>query len=493
MRTFLLPGPAIQFEMQKIDKASSIAGVLIQCNQKKLIQLQNQYHDYRIWNLKQLRNPILGVEEKADSRRYDEVMHKLLSDPRTFYLAERVLGNNLWKSVFNHTITIEILVNNCLNIIEHTKPDCLLICASPHSIETWVLSICFEVLNLKVYIMESSPLLWRTWLYEGIDKQHVVKINHLNHKDYKLTNWTREFVKSQQAFDKPSNGERRNMNELLSSQNQSKLYNGHWWSWRKELSRALVINKMLPERLAEIWLKKKLLNSYNSLAINEYPPKPFITFFMHYQPERTSLPEGLWFSQQWLAIRALAASLPSGWILLVREHPSTWWRSLMAKVRSPDLYDRINKLSNVKIASMNLTTFGLIDNSEAVSTLTGKVGFQAILRNKPVIFFGVPGYKNAPGAFFVSGLNEASEVMIRVSRSHAINLNHKKLVEDYLLWIEENTVTCESAFTDVGSVENLVAKYIPECRYNSFRIITEWFLSLDCIPDLAECKFQDSK
>jgi hypothetical protein len=179
-----------------------------------------------------------------------------------------------------------------------------------------------------------------------------------------------------------------------------------------------------------------LYKSYREVVAKKLPDTPFVVFFMHYQPERSSLPEGLLFVQQWLAIRLLSWSLPAGWTLVVREHPTTWLLPLDITARMPSLFRDIASLSNTKVCSMDADTFEIIDKCTAVATLTGSVGFQSLLRNKPVIAFGLPAYKDHPACFSVSsGADLEGALRIIASEDLSSRFSDAALT-DYLAWVE---------------------------------------------------------
>lgn len=66
--------------------------------------------------------------------------------------------------------------------------------------------------------------------------------------------------------------------------------------------------------------KTQLVSQYNKLA--EYPDVSanFVYFALHYEPERTTVPDGRLFGFQLYAIRMLAEALPVGWRIYVKEH-----------------------------------------------------------------------------------------------------------------------------------------------------------------------------
>jgi hypothetical protein len=85
----------------------------------------------------------------------------------------------------------------------------------------------------------------------------------------------------------------------------------------------------------------------------------------------------------------------------------------------------------------NLDTFKLIDNSCAVATLTGTVGFEAICRGKPVITFGLAPFRNAPGAIPV-GDHYSTKDAVDLLKNNTPRPSFTEL-EYYLKWVEANS------------------------------------------------------
>jgi hypothetical protein len=320
--------------------------------------------------------------------------------------------------------------------------------STPHSVEAWIFAKCFEFLELPVFIVERTPVNDRAWIYRGMDTQSVVLQNSATPQGDLSESSIR--VMSEQRGGKPgakdANGfylSRMDLSTIKGADSNA------WWSYRRELS-SLSSGRLitLPIRLASIWLKWMLLKSYRDVSMSGLPETPFVVYFMHYQPERSSLPEGLLFAQQWLAIRLLSWALPEGWTLVVREHPSMWLHPLDITVRTPDLYREISLLPNVKICSMDLDTFEVIDKSEAVATLTGSVGFQAILRNKPVIAFGLPAYKDHPACFSVASLDALRTALRVIARGDLSDRFTDEALVEYLRWIERNSFGTDSSGVD---------------------------------------------
>ena len=86
-------------------------------------------------------------------------------------------------------------------------------------------------------------------------------------------------------------------------------------------------------------------------------------------------------------------------------------------------------MSNVRLLSTNINSYKLIDNSIAVATATGSVGWESFHRNKPVIMFGRRFYQYAPGIFKVNSLHECTNVIKNIISDKK---NYKSLKEKYL-------------------------------------------------------------
>ena len=58
---------------------------------------------------------------------------------------------------------------------------------------------------------------------------------------------------------------------------------------------------------------------------------------------------------------------------------------------------------------MNIDSFPLIANSKAVATVTGTVGWEAMVRRKPVLVFGLSWYEKYAGVLKIVDEKSAAE------------------------------------------------------------------------------------
>ncbi len=154
-----------------------------------------------------------------------------------------------------------------------------------------------------------------------------------------------------------------------------------YFCWKTELKKwykrpDLIINKIFCYR------------KYIALSKNFTIPSKYIVFFLHYQPERTTLPEGYGFAQQLLAIEILRMAIPQNITLIIKEHPSTYTGICSWKERTPSYYQQITNIPNVQLVPLEQDAYTLIDNSIASATITGTIAGESVIRGTPTIVFG---------------------------------------------------------------------------------------------------------
>ncbi len=131
-------------------------------------------------------------------------------------------------------------------------------------------------------------------------------------------------------------------------------------------------------------MKKRLisLNKINTVSYLFYP--------MHSEPEIALSIYGHDHQNQIETIRRIAQSLPLDWRLVVKEHP----RSM--GLRSSSYYHKLLEIPNLWFADSNLQPYYLIKEAKAVATISGFVGFEALMVGKPVLVLGDVSYSLMP-------------------------------------------------------------------------------------------------
>jgi len=160
-------------------------------------------------------------------------------------------------------------------------------------------------------------------------------------------------------------------------------------------------------------IKDNLRASYELLCGTPLLHKDkYVYFPLHYQPERTVNPDGGVFFDYMFTLRILSESLPEGWKLYVKEHTSQFSYMLSGeRGRTVQDYDEILKLHNTILIPSNADSRELIASSQAVATITGTAGWEAVILGKPILYFGYPWYQDCPGTHQIFSVQQANFIL----------------------------------------------------------------------------------
>ncbi|MFA5088671.1 MAG: hypothetical protein WC552_06505, partial [Candidatus Omnitrophota bacterium] len=114
------------------------------------------------------------------------------------------------------------------------------------------------------------------------------------------------------------------------------------------------------------------------------PDKKYVYFPLSSTPEHsTQVKAPMWINQLFI-IEALAKSIPSDWVIYVKEHP----QNLICRLRDFRFYKELKSYPNVRLIITDTNFFDVIKKAQLIINITGTTGWQAIQFNKPVISLG---------------------------------------------------------------------------------------------------------
>ena len=188
-------------------------------------------------------------------------------------------------------------------------------------------------------------------------------------------------------------------------------------------------------RQDRVRLKRELQRCYDKLTSPPDLRNPFIFLALHYQPEKTTAPQGGWFVHQELVSDLLIRNLPSGWRLYVKEAVgqfAPYYRHDPSD--RARYYQRLASHPQVRLLSLDVPSFDLIDNCRAVATVTGTVGWEAVARGKPALVFGHAWYRGCEGVYHTPTQDACSAAIAEIA--HGITIDQTK-VRLFLHAVEE--------------------------------------------------------
>ncbi|HKV27015.1 MAG TPA: hypothetical protein VJN90_01915 [Candidatus Acidoferrales bacterium] len=137
---------------------------------------------------------------------------------------------------------------------------------------------------------------------------------------------------------------------------------------------------------------------------------PKIYFPLHVQPEFTTDVRAPFFANQMALIESISKSAPAGYRVVVKEHPG------MKGERKLEYYRNIKKIHNVQLLSPAVDSHDVIQQSDAVLTITGSSAWEGILYGKPVIAFGPLCYGFGDLVYRCGNITELPVILRRVLR-----------------------------------------------------------------------------
>lgn len=168
--------------------------------------------------------------------------------------------------------------------------------------------------------------------------------------------------------------------------------------------------KVANDKVQELY---KLRKYYSSISTTPDKSENFIYLGLHMQPEKSSLPIGGDYENQLLIAGTIAAALPEGMELYVKEHPNQFNPKKLANAnfRSEEFYDALAKLPNTKLIKLGYPSDDLIRRASIVATVSGSIGWEALILNIPVLTFGQSYYYGCNGCRYVRNIEECKEAI----------------------------------------------------------------------------------
>lgn len=190
----------------------------------------------------------------------------------------------------------------------------------------------------------------------------------------------------------------------------------------------------------------KLYNYYkkvSGVSSERISEKKILFFPLHYQPERTSLPDAVPFQNQLRVIDILSRSVPHNWEILVKEHPTTFRFPYKVFLRgnynrSRAFYNQILTYPNVHLVPLQDSTQEWIKKADVISTLNGSVTLEALCSSKKVVLFGNSWFKSFPNTLSYRNSETLKDFLLQKDRSSSLEIEDR--IKNVLAHYHEHTV-----------------------------------------------------
>jgi len=189
-----------------------------------------------------------------------------------------------------------------------------------------------------------------------------------------------------------------------------------YWASNRKLWKAKYAN----------WKAYKSLNIHFEMA----PPKgeKYYYYSIHLEPEAVVLYWGGGiYNNQVKLIENIAASLPAGCYLYVKDHPHEF------AYRKADDYERLQKVPNIRLIHQSIPGKQLIKNAIGVFSINGTAGFEAILLGKQAYCFGHNYYSFLTKVNYIENIKDLRRVIYsNINRQYSDDTELYAFVNAYL-------------------------------------------------------------
>ena len=168
------------------------------------------------------------------------------------------------------------------------------------------------------------------------------------------------------------------------------------------------------------------MSSNNLESINENS----IVFFLSYNPENSVNPLGKEYYEQFLAICQIKKTMPQSMNLFVKEHPAQFNKYAAGYNyvgRETGFYRKIRAIG-IEIIPESSTSQEVLSTCGIVATISGTVGWEAVLMSKPVLFFGTTWYEEAPKVIKVDSKTDLKTILSNIT-SLSTSTNKSKILD----------------------------------------------------------------
>lgn len=294
-------------------------------------------------------------------------------------------------------------------VLDRMQPDAIVYELIPHSIYTYILYELARARGIKTIMFEDTTFLGRCIHYKdfwsGSDELRVALRKNLE-KGVTVEDLGEEIREYWHA-----QVEERDRTAVWYMQEQKKAVTGQGLLQirLRALGRSLKEGTVFSLVFLFIARKfqKNLRSEYTSVMRAGDFTRPFVYFPLSFQPERTTSPQGGVYNDQILAAQTVAAALPPGWELYIKEHPSQWLirtKTRYSSARFRGYYERLAQIPRVRVIPIDTNTYRLTEESQTVAVITGTAGWEALLRGKSALVFGLPWYRDCSGLYPVASV-----------------------------------------------------------------------------------------
>lgn len=395
--------------------------------QQDLVKFQKTwfYHDHIAKNHDRVDEAYLQSFEK----KYNIDLWKLAMNERFFYLY-----NDFYKFTSNEILSI--LEQECKlfeEVLDSVKPDFFITIDPPLHHHRLFYEMCRKR-GVKVLLLHHSRLGNKMMISKDAERldNYDVENTQLTNKSYEelqkcLDSFNRHEIQkntNKKLFSSKSSLFQAAIKFLLFFENENIRTHYTYYGRTKfrVLSHKIIVE--LRQMYRNSFMNKNLLKGVDLT-------KPFIYFPLHMDMEQNPLITAPFYTNQVEVIRHIAKSLPIGYKIYVKEHPSQIHRGW----RKISVYKEILDIPNVFLIHPSYPAQNLYRNCSLIITISGSSGLEGAFYKKPSIILTDLRYSILPSVYRLKSLEDLPNA-IRTSLQKKVNAAD---LEKYLIHVDKNS------------------------------------------------------
>jgi len=400
---------------------------------KKFFEKQQFVKFKKVWHL---HDHISQLKKHADLKYLSDIEKKY--DVNLWLLAhnERLFNkyNEFYK--FTKDEILSILEDECRlfeQIISEVKPDFLITLETALHHHHLFYEMC-RASNVKIMMLNQSKFGYKCLISQELhkldEKEDLSNIESSNRDFLALQDYLKKFDMSKQLIthkNKFMSSKKEKIKaafQFFISDNSNIKTNFGYYGRTKLKVLTTVIRNSLKKKYREYYINKNLVKQISSET-------PFVYFPLHQEPERVLLIGAPFYTNQLEVIKQIAKSLPIGFKLCVKEHPT----QAIREWRPISIYKQIQELPNVELLHPSVKTDEIFKKCSLIITINGTAGLEGAFYGKPSIIFTDLGYSVLPSVDILQSLDDLPHT-IHSSLQKTVNPAD---VDKYVNLLEKNS------------------------------------------------------
>lgn len=378
----------------------------------------------------------------------DKIDNSIINDNINMY--NMIMMRDHWYLFKNESVNIfKFYYLYWMNIVSNYNIDIVVFNITPHRVFDYPLYCLCHYKGVNKLICTRNSILNKIFTRHSV-KYDAYYDNRLFNNSYsfkipeKFINYENKILKSYE-YAEPYYMKKQKRNNV-DKKIKSFIHKRNWYS--AFFYKPSIIFRYLIDKLKKDKYINKLKNKYILSSVYPDYNSKYIYIPLHYQPERTTIPEGMEYADQVELIKKMNTIVPKDYYIYVKEHPSQFMLSRGWQGRDSNYYNRILSIDNrIKLIDINTDPFNLIDNSLCVITITGTSAIESILRGTPAFIMGYP--------WFYPALNKEKYsyntiINIENNSSYIIKEQRKSIIQ----YMNNNEKNGKYGYTERGSKTN---------------------------------------